>query len=160
MKPILTAGIALGVLVAIWTFFMGFTGWHRNPEMDTIFIAVAALINIGVIVWGLMQTAKDGRRYWSQVGAGVLIGVVGAVLIFCASLLFTTVAFPGFSEERMAGHAERLEAHQLDQADIDAQLEVFALAETPIVHATTGTVGTLVTSFVVALITAAFVRAK
>lgn len=160
MKPILTAGISLGVLVAIWTFVMGFTGWYKDPALAFLFVPVAIVINVGLIVWGLMRTAKDGRRYWSQVGAGVLIGIVGAIIIFCGSLLFTTVAFPEYFEELRVMHAETLRAAGQNEAEIKAQLDLVATAQTPVINAVTGVIGTLMTSFVAALITAAFVRSK
>jgi hypothetical protein len=158
MRPILTAGIALGVLVAIWTFFMGFTGWYKDPGLAILFVPVAIFINVGLIVWGLMQTARQGRRYWSQVGAGVLIGVVGAVIIFGGSLLFTTVAFPEYFEEIRVMHAEMLRAAGQTEPEIEARLELAAKAQTPVINAVTGVVGTLMTSLVAALLTAAFVR--
>ena len=139
---------------------MGFTGWYKDPNLALLFVPVAIFINVGLIVWGLMQTAKDGRRYWSQVGAGVLIGVVGAVIIFSGSLLFTTVAFPEYFEEIRAMHGEMLRAAGQTEVEIGAQLELAATAQTPVINAVTGVIGTLMTSFVVALLTAAFVRAK
>ncbi|MBP1648220.1 MAG: hypothetical protein H6Q30_1665, partial [Bacteroidetes bacterium] len=31
MQPTVKAGIVLGILVVVWTFFMGITGWYKDP---------------------------------------------------------------------------------------------------------------------------------
>ena len=78
MKPILSAGIMLGVAAGIWMFINGFAGLYKNPGTAWVFPVVATVIEIAVIVWGLRKTAELGRRYGGQVLAGLLIArVVG-----------------------------------------------------------------------------------
>ena len=88
MKQSVLAGVVLAVLVALWTLVMGVTGWYKNPIAAMLFYLVIP-INVAVVVWGLYRTKSEGRRYGGQVVAGVVIGLVAAVLIFGNSLLFT-----------------------------------------------------------------------
>ena len=75
MKPIINAGIVLGVAAGIWMFINGFAGFYRNPGTAWLFPVVATVIEIAVIVWGLRQTAQAGRRYGGQVLAGLIYRV-------------------------------------------------------------------------------------
>jgi len=40
----------------LWTLVMGVTGWYKHPVLLNMFWVVV-LIEIGVLVWGLRQTA-------------------------------------------------------------------------------------------------------
>jgi len=157
MKNIVCAGGVLGVLVAIWTFVMGFTGWYKHPALLNLFWIVI-LIEIVVLVWGLRGTAAEGRAYWSQVGAGTLMSVIGAVIIFCGSILFTAVVFPHYFEELRAMGAEIMRAKGLTADQIARQQAAEAPYQTSVINALMGVVGTVVTGLVVSLIAAAFLR--
>ena len=56
MKPIPKAGILLGVLVVIWMYIIGVTGWYKDPVLLNMFYIVI-LIQIAVLLWGLKRTA-------------------------------------------------------------------------------------------------------
>ena len=90
MHPIVRAGILLGVLCGAWTFVMGFTGWYRDEVLLNLFYVVV-LFEIAVLVWGLRQTAAT-RGYGGQVGAGVLISMIGGVIIIGASVEMDRIA--------------------------------------------------------------------
>lgn len=160
MKRILTIGIVLGVLVAIWDFVYGLLGLYKSPGTVWTFSVVAILIEVGVLVWGLRQTVQDGRRYWGQVGAAMLICLVASVIIIPAAFVFTGVAFPDYFEEVTAIQADAWANAGISDQEIDALLERSAFMRTPLAAAVSGAIGTLVTGFVIALITAAFVRVK
>jgi len=160
MKRILTIGAVLGLLVAIWQFVYGFLGLYKSPGTAWTFTVVAVVIQVGVLVWGLRQTAQDGRRYWGQVGAAMLICLVASVIIVVSAFIFTGVAFPDYFDEVAAMQATAWANAGVSDAEIDALLERSAFMRTPVVGAASGAIGTLVTGFVIALITAAFVRAK
>ena len=98
MHPILSAGILIGVLCAIWTFVMGFTGWYKDPTLSNAFFLVIP-IEVAGLVWGLKRTASEERTYRAQLVAGTLMSVVAGVIIIASSLLFTTVAFPEYFRE-------------------------------------------------------------
>jgi hypothetical protein len=132
MNPILSAGLLIGVMCGIWTFVMGFTGWYKDPAMLAAFFLVVPL-EIGGLIWGLRKTAAEGRTFSGQVVAGTMMAVVAGVIIICASLLFTMVAFPDYRNYRDP-------------------------ASTPMGEALSGFMGTLVTGIVASAIIAIFVR--
>jgi len=160
MKRILTTGLVLGALVAVWQVLYGLLGFYTSPGTAWTFTVVAVLITIGVLVWGLMQTAKEGRRYWGQVGAGLLICLAALVLIVPGSLLFTGLLFPDYFDVVADMQAEQWAGAGMSEEDINVLLERSAFARTSPAAAIFGAIGTMVTGFVISLITAAFVRAK
>ncbi len=160
MSSIVKAGLFLGITVIIWVFIMGFTGWSLDPALALLFTLVATILNIIAIVWGLRATAAEGRQYGGQILAGLLIGLVASVFIFAGSLLFTTVVFPDYLTQLQEMGRQTYVAQGWNEAEIQAAMEVNAALQTPFWQALLGVIATMVTSLVVSLITAAFVRAK
>jgi hypothetical protein len=160
MSSIVKAGLFLGITVIIWTFIMGFTGWFRDPALALLFPLVATILTIIAIVWGLRGTAATGHRYGGQILAGLLIGLVASVFIFAGSLLFTTVVFPDYFTQIQEMGRQAYDAQGWNEVEIQQALETNAAWQTPFWQAFFGVIGTMVTSLVVSLITAAFVRAK
>lgn len=159
MKSTLKAGIVLGVAVEIWVYLMGFMGWYKDPAMLNLFWLVI-LIQIGVLVWGLRLTAKEGKTYGQQVGAGVLMSLVGGAIIFGGSLLFTTLVFPHYFEEVRKAGEEMMRQQGISDADITTQLDAMAPMQTSFMQALQGLLGTVITGAVVSLIVALFFRKK
>lgn len=152
------AGVMIGVACVVWTFVMGFTGWYKHPTLLNLFWVVVA-IEVGLLVWGLCQTAAS-RTYWPQVGAGTLASVVAAAIIFCGSMLFTAVVFPHYFEELRAVQEQMLTAQGKTADQIAAVQALAAPFQTPVVNALMGVSGTIVTGFVASLVIAAFCRKK
>ena len=159
MKPTIKAGIILGAGVVLWSLVFGFAGWYKDPGTTNLFLLVIPF-EIGVIVWGLMQTAKMGKRYGGQVGAGVMIALVGAVIIFLNSLVFTTVLFPEATEYAKSMQAEKFAEQGMSDQQIDETMEAMAFAYTPVAQAISGVIGTMMTGLFVSLIAAIFIRNK
>ena len=159
MNTILKAGVVLGLLVEVWTLVMGFTGWYRHPVLLYLFFLVIP-IQIAVLIWALRKTAAEGRRYWGQVSAGVLISAIAGIIIVVGSLLFTTVFFPDYFQE-LSGMQEQM-MHQAgkSEAEIRAALNAAAKTNTPMAQAMSGLIGTLVTGLVASLAISGFSRAK
>lgn len=155
---IVKSGIWLGVLCVLWTLVMGVTGWYKHPVLLNLFWVVV-LIEIGVLVRGLRQTAAT-TPYLGQVGNGTLIAVIGAAIIFCGSLLFTTVLYPHYFEELRAIQTAMMHNAGRTDAEIQAALEMGRIFQTPIVNALMGVVGTIVTGLLASLCIAAFARKK
>ena len=151
-------GIWLGVLVFIWTLAMGVTGWYKHPVLLNLFWVVI-LIEIAVLLWALRKTAAS-TEYLGQVGNGALVAVVGAVIIFCGSLLFTSVLFPDYFEELRALQTAMLRDAGKSEAEITAAVEMAAKTQTPVMSAVMGAVGTIVTGILASLIIAIFHRKK
>jgi hypothetical protein len=159
MKPVMKAGIVLGILVVVWTFLVGITGWYKDPAMLNMFYLVI-LIEIGVLIWGLRMTAQEGRTYGGQVGAGTLIAVIGAVIIFFGSYIFTEVAFPSYFEEIREAGRQQLLASGVSEAEADAQINAAAMMQSSFVNALTGAIMTILTGLIASLIIAIFIRKK
>jgi hypothetical protein len=159
MKPIINAGIVLGVAVGIWIFINGFAGLYKSAGTAWVFPVVATVIEILVIIWGLQKTARLGRAYGGQVAAGLLIAVIGAVLIFGFSLASSPV-FPDVPEVTAAMQADKMADQGLSEEQIEEQLELIAFTRTPLFGAVSGSIATIVTGLVISLITAIFIRQK
>ena len=156
-KAILTWGVILGVLVVIWQFVMGLTGWYAHPGLMLLFFLVIPL-NGGLVVVALAKTRND-HGYGGQVAAGTLVGVVAGVLIACGSIVLVTVAVPTYFED-IAAMTETVLAQQgVDAATISARAEA-TRDMTPVTVALQGFICTVLTSLVTALIAAIWLRRK
>ena len=160
MKNSVIAGIVLGVTIAVWTLIFGFTGMYKSIAGAIAFIPVAIAINVGVVVWGLMKTRKEGRGYGGQVAAGLVIGIVGAILIFFNSMLFTQVLFPTYFDDIRVMQGDLLRAAGQSEEAVEEALRVTAESQTPMRQALGGAIPTVVTSLVIALIAAIWIRKK
>jgi hypothetical protein len=158
MNVVVKAGVVLGVAVALFTLLNGFAGWYKNPSLGLVFPIVATLIELGVLIWALRQTAAI-KRYWGQVGNGTLIAVGGGILIVFGSLLFTSL-FPDYMEIALAATADRWRDAGISEQQIEQQLPMAAAMMSPVPQALLGFVMTILTGFVLSLIVAAFVRKK
>jgi hypothetical protein len=151
-------GIWLGVLVFLWTLVMGVTGWYKHPTLLNLFWVVV-LIEVAVLLWVLRQTAAT-TEYIGQVGKGTSTAAIAAVIIFCGSLLFTSVLFPNYFEELRTIQTEMMRSAGRTQTEIDAALALGAPMQTPVINALMGAVGTIVTGLLASLIIAIFHRKK
>jgi hypothetical protein len=158
MNPILSAGILIGVLCGAWTFVMGLTGWYKDPVMMNAFFAVI-LIQIAGLIWGLTQTAAQGRTYGAQIVAGTMMSVVAGVIIIASSLLFTTVVYPEYFAEIDAAYRALLQQQGKSEAEIAEALAANAAAATPMNQALQGFIGTVITGIVVSAVLATRIRA-
>ena len=158
MKPTVTAGVVLGLLCVAWTFVMGFTGWYKDPALLNLFFLVI-LFEIGVLIWGLRQTAAE-KNYFGQVLAGLAIAGIASIFIFFGSMLFTSVVFPGYFEEIRTLQAEQLKGGGMAEEQVRATVDAMRPLQTPLINALSGVVGTMVTGLVASLVIAAFVRKK
>ena len=159
MNTIVKAGLILGILVEVWTFVIGFAGWYKDPSLISLFYVVM-LIQCGVLIWGLMQTAREGRKYGGQVLAGTMISAVAAVIVFAGSLLFTTVVFPDYFDEVAAMTEQSLADKGMSGEEIQQVMDAQAAFTNPMVNAITGAIMTIIFGCIMSLIIAIFVKAK
>jgi hypothetical protein len=159
MHPVPAAGLLIGVLCAIWTFVMGFTGWYKDPDKAGAFFLVV-LIEVFGLIWGLRRTAAQGRTYSGQVVAGTLMSIIAGVIIVIASLLFTSVAFPDYFQELEASYRAMLAAQGKSEAEIATEIAAWSAAQTPMTQAMNGFIGTFVTGVVVSAVAALWIRAR
>ena len=160
MNPILSTGIAIGVLCGAWTLVWGYTGLYKNPSVTGIFFAVVIALEIGCLVWGLRKTAREGRAYLGQIVAGTMMAIVGGVIIIGSSLLFSTVLFPNYSQELEQMYRAALAREGKSEADILAAVQANAASWTPMAQAMSGFVGTLITGILSSAVIGYFVRRR
>ena len=154
MKPILKAGILLGVLASVWAFIVMIAGLY---EITWLFATVATLIAILVLIWGLRQTAREGKSYGGQLGAGVLMAVIGGTIIVGTSILLTTVVFPNYLGDVATEGAETMRA----DGDSEAEIEAYVAAQTnPLLNGLMGFLGTVATGIVASLVIPIFVKTR
>jgi len=159
MNTIVKAGVVLGVLVEVWTYVMGFTGWFKDPKLMSLFWVVIAF-QIAVLVWALKRTAAEGRGYGGQIGAGTLISLIAGGFVIVGSFIFTTVVFPHYFQDIAAIQEQMLRSSGRSDAEIQQMMAMTAKTSTPAMQAFFGFCGTLVTGIVVSAIVGAFFRAK
>ena len=158
MRSVIKASVALAILVGLMSVVLMITGLSRNPVVGGLgSIAVAILMNIGVVVWALKKTAVE-NSYRKQLVNGLLIGVIAGVLIFAISLIMLT-AVPGYFDGIKEGNLEFIRNSGLTADQVQARIASIE-SSTALGQSLAGLVGTLVTSFVVGAITAIFVRKK
>ncbi len=147
-------GLILGILVTAINLAIPALGLHTSIGISAIFLVVVIAINIAVVIMALRQTAADAN-YGGQVLNGLVLGAVGGVIVFVGSWLTTSVVFPNYMAEVMEATREMVESFGLPSGEIDAQLAMGS----SVGSAFQGAIGTVVTSVVVAAITAIFKRA-
>jgi len=159
MSTVTRGGIWLGILVVVWTFIMGLTGWYKDAVMLNAFWVVI-LIQIGVLVWALRKTAAAGNTYGKQVMSGLTISIIGGVIIFFGSLLFTSVVYPQYFTELQSVHEQMLRDAGTPESDMQRMLEAESATQTSFLQALFGFIGTVVTGIVVSAILGFFIRKK
>lgn len=159
MSSPIKAGIILGILVTIWTYICGFTGWYKDPNMAWTFNLVV-LIEIVVLVWLLRKTAAEGRTYGGQVVGGLTASLVAGVIIFVGSYLWATVFFKDYQAELRAMGEKVLSQQGKSPQEIETVLNAQAAMSAPFMQALLGALGTIVTGLVVSAILAIFLRAR
>jgi hypothetical protein len=147
------------VFCGLWTFIMGFTGWYKDPVMMNAFFVVVAVEVFG-LVWGLRQTAGQGRGWASQVLAGTFISIIAGIVIIGSSLLFTTVFFPNYFADIEQMGREVMQRQGKTEIEIAEALATSRPMATPMAQALAGFTGTLITGIVASAAIAVVIRAR
>ena len=158
MSVTIRIGMLLGVLVTIWTYVMGFTGWYKDPVMVNVFFLVIPL-EVVLLIWALSKTRADAT-YGQQVLNGLVFSLVAGVIIIVGSLVFTAVVFPTYFEDLKTAHAGILQQQGVPAAEIQRQVAASAAGQSPMLNALSGFLGTVVTGVFVAAIAGFFIRKK
>lgn len=136
----LRAGIILGLLVVLWTFVMGFTGWYHHPSMRLLFYLVIPLQVIVLLVLLRITAATNG--YLRQLANGVAASVIASGIIFLGSLLATAVVFPSFFQEMEALGRLKMVQQGVPPDQIEALVRAQAPFLRPLPQAFAGVLGT------------------
>ena len=159
MGTIVKYGLLLGILIVLWTFIMGFTGWYKDPVLLNLFWVVL-LLEIWIVLTALQSTARLGMGYRDQIIVALAVATTAGLLVFAGSLLFTTVAFPKYFEELRAAQENVLRRSGLSEAEIAEQIESMKSQYTPFRQALQGFIGTVVSSLLIAAIGAVWIRKR
>lgn len=154
----LRAGLLLGILVVLWTFVMGFTGWYHHPVRHLLFWLVVPL-QIAVVL-GLLKLTATRDGYFRQVQNGVAASVIASILIVAGSLVFTTLVFPSYFAEMEALGRLKMAQQGLGPDRIEAIVKAQAPMQTPWRSAFAGALGTWVTGLVTSLVAAVWYRKR
>ena len=149
-------GLFLGVAVGALGFLLAILGLHANPVMPTVFVVAATIVNVVMIFMALRETAASAT-WLGQLVNGLVVGVIGAVLIFASSWVMTTVVFPGYYAEYAAGMRAGLTAAGIAADQIDAQIALLEQTS-PVSSAASGSAGAILTSLVAAAVIGIFKR--
>lgn len=156
MNTTVKFGIVLGVIVAAMGFALATSGLHTSEAAPMAFVIAAIVINVVIVVLAIRRSARSS--YWiQQVGNGLVLGLVGAAIIFAGSWMMTAVVFPNYYTEFAEAARARAVAAGLSPAEIDAAVAM--ATGTPVGSAFSGALGTVITSVVVAGIAGFFYRA-
>lgn len=158
MKPSIKYGLYLGFFVAGLGFLFPTVGLHTVPQMATVFILFAATANVILVFFALNATA-DTAAWEKQVLNALVMGTIGAVLIFAGSWLMATLVYPDYYAEYAEGFRQSLAA--TGPLTDEMKLQVEALAQTsPVTSALSGAIGTIATSVVAGAIIGIFRRKR
>jgi hypothetical protein len=158
MKPVLKTGILIAALCLAWMLLMGVAGWSTHPTLMNLFWLVVVL-QAGSLVWGLRLTAAE-NSYGRQVIAGTQMSLVAAMIIFCGSILMTSVIFPHYFAELRTLTEQMLRAKGTNEADIAQLLAMAERTQTSFWQALFGALGTIFTGVIASSVIGAFVRRK
>ena len=156
MRVPLTYGAILGVVVGALGFVLATFGLHTNVALPLVFVGLATIINVVMVFLALRETAST-TAWAGQLLNGLVLGVVGAVIVFASSWVMTALVFPDYNAEFASASRAALEASGLPAEQVEAQMTPVEQA-TPASSALSGAVGTVLTSVVAAAVIGIFKR--
>jgi len=121
-----------------------------DPALQFLFWVVV-IIQLVVLVVGLKKTANE-NTYGQQVWAGTLMSIIGSIIIFATSLIFTTLIFPNYFMELQEMHRQILLESGKSSDEIEMLINQMSLTQTPFLQALFGMFGTIVTGLIISLI--------
>ena len=151
-------GVILGVAVGALGFIFGGAGLQVSPVTAMGVVGIAFVINVVVVILAVRE-ARHTATWAAQLLNGVVIGLVGAVIIFIASWVMTFVVFPDYYQQLADGYREFFQNAGMTEAQIAEAMRDVEQA-TPVSGALSGSTGTVLTSIVVAAIAGIFLRRK
>lgn len=137
---------------------MGFLGWYKDPVLLNLFWLVI-LFEFVILFFALKQSGSE-NSYMKQVGNGTLMAVIGSVIIFVLSYIFTTVVFPNYFVELEELHRQMLTEAGKSAEEIEILVNQAKVGQTPFMQALSGMLGTIFTGFIISLILGAIYRKK
>ena len=151
-------GLVLGIAVALLGYVVPIAGLHTNMLMPTVFVLLAILVNVVVVFLALRETA-DTAVWGGQFVNALVIGGIGAALIFVNSWTMTTLVFPDYYAEYAAAMRESLASAGIAADLVDSQMAVIEQT-TPVASAFSGAIGAFSTSAIAGAVIGLFKRQR
>ena len=106
--------LAVGVVILVYLFGIGWLGWFGSPESISVgyfwlLLAVLALCVLSITRWGIRSESNHHRKKWAAfVLAAILLIVFGAWWIVSLGLYFAVIglALLIYSSARLAATYE------------------------------------------------------
>ena len=160
MNSVIKSSLLLAAIIAVVSLVFTFSGIQvSNPFLGgMIFVVVAILANVGCLFWGLKGTAAESG-YGKQLLNSLIFGVVAGVLIFCVSMLITSVLAPDNFDQGKTAMIEAMEGMNMPEVALAKQIDAIE-ATTPMGESIKGLIGTILTSLFFGAIISIFKRRK
>ena len=159
MSLTVKGGLLIGVLCSIWMYVVGYTGWYLDPALQSMFFLVI-VIEIAVLFWMLRQLPDPQKTFAGILKAGTVMSLIAAAVIFVASYIFTSVAFPNYFEEVRAVGERMYREQNKSEEEIAAIMASMAPMQNSLVNALTGVIGTIVTGFLASAVLGMILKKK
>ena len=152
-------GLALGIVVEIWTAIVIAAGWHKDPLLLYLFFLVLP-IQATILILALREISVSGGGYGRKVRTGLGVSLIGGVIILFGSVLLTAVVFPHYFDElRVAGEALLVKAGKKPE-EVATMMKANESMYSPWSSGIQGFVGTMATGVLVSLIAAGWIRKR
>ena len=148
-------GLILGVVAAVISFITMAMGAQMGM-MAALFPLVATIATIVIVFLALRETAAEAS-WTGQLLNSLILGAVGAVIVFVVSWLSLGVVFPNYLAEMAAATEHALASAGMAPEMIEAQVQSME-ESTALGQAFAGAVGTVVTSLIAGAIIGIFKR--
>lgn len=167
MKTYLTYGFGIGVATLLLALVLFFLGYHSDAEKIGAAQIIATIGGLAITVIGIVLGTKARRAevpasepfgYGRALGAGVLIGLFGAIFGIVAHLTYTLAINPSFNDVMVQAQVAKFEAAGMGSDQIAAAEAVMRKMMHPALQAVLGTVMGTLYGTIIALIAAAFLK--
>lgn len=155
-KFALTYGLILGVISVIYAFMLYSMDMHYQGGMAVFLISIGLSLTALIIAMIQFKKANNGFMSFAQalkVGVGVCL--VGGIIGIIFNQLMSNVIDPEMMSKAMEYQRnELMESTALTTEQIDAQLEMGAKFQTPLMQVLIGLIFSIVLGFILSLIPA------
>lgn len=169
MKTYLTYGAAMAGTNLLLTFAFYFLDYHSDPEklqtagpianFGPLIIAIIFIV-LGTRARRAEIPATEEFGYGRALGAGVMIGLFGALIGVVTSFAYFQFINPGFTEVALRAQTMAMEAKNIPAAQIEAAQKIMRTMMQPAAMAIIGFVMGMVGCTVISLVTAAILNRK
>lgn len=157
MGSAVKGGLGLGIAVVIVNAITYAAGLHTNSAGNWL-LPVYIALNIGFIV-AVLRKSRNDNGYGKQILNSLVLGAIAAVILSVGTMVLLAVVFPEAHAETVAYQIEKTEMMDLPEEQIEAQIKM--LESIPVtLQIVLGGVMTVLTSLVVGLIAAIFLKKK